>query len=711
MAVDDQLDQFVSPAAFQQWERLHKEAAQFVDEMEEVGAAARNAFSDFGAIKNLTQLIDVTSRASISNKNMANSVTSLKKTFDDIDISMLEFTDGTDAAREALDANAKGYVAAKQQVEKYKEAIKTADAALKAKKITEDQHFEAVTNATDAMASARAEMKLYADAQTAAAKARALESAEFQNVSLEMQQNRQELIASNLEQKRLAQGIGTTADSIKEAEVKTALWREELKALNLETDEGIARQKELIALIDERTAFIKTNVDASAAQGLNIGNYSSAAGDIDFLTARLEQLKQEGKETTQEFFDLEAQIKRVEAATSGLGASAGGSGAAFTSTSQQLSALKVNMQGLVSAGKEDTAEFREMQAEALRLSAAMEKVSVAVKEVSSVGDRFTAIAEKMGLRMLANLVIFQALSTIAQDLWTEWTKDAKSAEELTKSFKQLDDSAASSAAKEYSQAQVLLSIARDLKEPYDIRLKAVKDLQDKYPDYLGNLSKEAILTGNVAEAMERLNAALLNKALTEAAEGKVSELAKKYIDLQDEIQKTTLRIQGLQRIEDNTVAVPSGTGRFAPTKNSFTANQLSAAEAELNRLKKQGDDLKAQMLKYQQEANDFASKAAPLIVDDGKNTKTKDTTNKDTSAMYQAQKALNDAIAELAKQRYKQDADDQKEIFDNEKEYLGKRLDAYKQYQADMTSTRHFSLKTKHTTLKYRPLKKICKIR
>ena len=145
MAVDDQLDQFVSPAAFQQWERLHKEAAQFVDEMEEVGAAARNAFSDFGAIKNLTQLIDVTSRASISNKNMANSVTSLKKTFDDIDISMLEFTDGTDAAREALDANAKGYVAAKQQVEKYKEAIKTADAALKAKKITEDQHFEAVT--------------------------------------------------------------------------------------------------------------------------------------------------------------------------------------------------------------------------------------------------------------------------------------------------------------------------------------------------------------------------------------------------------------------------------------------------------------------------------------------------------------------------------------------------------------------------------------
>lgn len=68
------------------------------------------------------------------------------------------------------------------------------------------------------------------------------------------------------------------AGSLEEARAKVALMRFELEKLNLTTAGGQAKQKELIASIDQQNKFIDINSDKLARQKINIGNYNGAVG-------------------------------------------------------------------------------------------------------------------------------------------------------------------------------------------------------------------------------------------------------------------------------------------------------------------------------------------------------------------------------------------------------------------------------------------------
>lgn len=65
------------------------------------------------------------------------------------------------------------------------------------------------------------------------------------------------------------------------------------------------------------------------------------------------------------------------------------------------------------------------------------------------------------------------------------------------------------------------------------QLKAVKELQDKYPSYFGNLSAEEILAGNAAKAYKSLAAAIIESAKARAYEEKMIENEKKILELDD----------------------------------------------------------------------------------------------------------------------------------------------------------------------------------
>ena len=90
------------------------------------------------------------------------------------------------------------------------------------------------------------------------------------------------------------------------------------------------------------------------------------------------------------------------------------------------------------------------------------------------------------------------------------------------------------ASQEIENSQSLLAVAKNRDVQMRDRIKAVDELQSRYPDYLGNLSKEKILAGDTADAELRLTDALIKRGIALAIEDKIQG---KYKDLTDIILK------------------------------------------------------------------------------------------------------------------------------------------------------------------------------
>ena len=71
------------------------------------------------------------------------------------------------------------------------------------------------------------------------------------------------------------------------------------------------------------------------------------------------------------------------------------------------------------------------------------------------------------------------------------------------------------------------------------RLKALKRLQDLYPDYFGNISNEDALMGGLSTAYDNVTTAILKKAKAQAAADLITENAKKQIVLEDKLLKVS----------------------------------------------------------------------------------------------------------------------------------------------------------------------------
>jgi DNA repair exonuclease SbcCD ATPase subunit len=82
---------------------------------------------------------------------------------------------------------------------------------------------------------------------------------------------------------------------------------------------------------------------------------------------------------------------------------------------------------------------------------------------------------------------------------------------------------ASYQSEEISRSKILLENAKNLELPYKRRVEAVKELQERYPDYLGNLSQEKILAGDTADAELRLNDALVKRGIALASQQLIQE--------------------------------------------------------------------------------------------------------------------------------------------------------------------------------------------
>ena len=292
-------------------------------------------------------------------------------------------------------------------------------------------------------------------------------------------------------------------------------------------------------------------------------------------------------------------------------------------------------------------------------------------------DQFKRLKEEVGgtgkaIKIMASSIFsFTNLFTLAYTAIMLYTsgliKFGSASDEAAKKMRELEQASKANAESEYANAQTLMSIAKDVNQSYDIRIRAIEDLQSKYPDYLGHLSREAILSGDVADAMERLNSALLNKALYEASIDKVGEMAKRYIDLNDQLRDADVK---LERLKKATVTPTLSEKEKAEERGINQANVI-AARGQIKVIQKELADTMKEMKRYQDEANAFGAKAAPLIVGQLKKTGSggsgsakKDTISDDLAAaksdyelqlLLNRQKFVNSRDTDMAAQQLKDD--------------------------------------------------------
>lgn len=234
------------------------------------------------------------------------------------------------------------------------------------------------------------------------------------------------------------------------------------------------------------------------------------------------------------------------------------------------------------------------------------------------------------------------------------------------------------------QLRLLYQVAQDTTISMEKRIGAVKEMQELYPSYLGDVSDEAILTGQAKEQYEKLASALLNVARARAASKKIEENQGKIIDIQDSveyqaIQGLIIKIEGYQKKIKalNAEGITNGpfiTGlelNISAAKNGI--DKLSATFEE-----KFGREAAQDIIAYLQSLEE-ANKRLADIAQTQYSTPNPLTDKQDTEeAVREAEKA-----ASAAKKAAKEAADYKKQLADDTIKYMreGREKDLAKQEQ------------------------------
>jgi hypothetical protein len=246
------------------------------------------------------------------------------------------------------------------------------------------------------------------------------------------------------------------------------------------------------------------------------------------------------------------------------------------------------------------------------------------KILQAEGEPTTSVLEQLADATLS----WQTLMGVGITLLTvygeeigEWisnvTKGSKAVDSLKESQKQLNDinqQGAKNAVEETVKLKSLLAIAKDTSLSYKERMIAVKELQDTYPAYLGNLTKEKILAGETTIAEKELTDAILSRAKANAAVSKITENQSKIIDLEMEklevIKQQTKYQTELNRqqkaqsgvVGGGTVAGTYDISTVAITRLAGATRRLNSINAELSNINKINNTLTAFAIEKEKES-------------------------------------------------------------------------------------------------------------
>ncbi len=191
-----------------------------------------------------------------------------------------------------------------------------------------------------------------------------------------------------------------------------------------------------------------------------------------------------------------------------------------------------------------------------------------VKALNDAGQKSTPVWKQVTSSIFSwqtALVVGITLLTVYGKDVVEWTKGlfkSKQAIDMNRasidSLSQARLKGAQSAQTELSRLKLLYQATQNDALGKKEQLKAVKELQDKYPSYFGNLSSEEILAGNAAKAYKNLAAAIIESAKARAYEDKIVENEKKLLELRGDLVHEMLILEQTKKYKVDANAAQGG---------------------------------------------------------------------------------------------------------------------------------------------------------
>lgn len=154
--------------------------------------------------------------------------------------------------------------------------------------------------------------------------------------------------------------------------------------------------------------------------------------------------------------------------------------------------------------------------------------------------------------------------------------------------------------KERTELKLLYDATQDSTRSMKERKNAVDELQERYPNYLGNIKDEDILAGKASDSYKALTSALIENAQARAVEETMVENSKKALEYENKMRSALVDRYQIQKeidkleAEGPKIVVQRGGGAY--DENAFALvglrTRLEEAEERMNSYKKTANDFK-----------------------------------------------------------------------------------------------------------------------
>lgn len=270
----------------------------------------------------------------------------------------------------------------------------------------------------------------------------------------------------------------------------------------------------------------------------------------------------------------------------------------------------------------------------------IQKLRAANEAAAKAGEAQVSITGKL-VKSLFSFNTVMVLILTAFSIWgkdiTNWIgslfKGKTTVDQLKRSTTDLKDAmleAGKSAVNESVRLNILYKAATDSTRSQNERLKAVKELKKEYPEYLKNLSDEAIMTGNASQEYKELAKHILSVALARAYEEKIQKNAKEVIDLEEKknqvLEEGRKTYQKQQKEIEELKRSSKGLGVGGVALEAALQGQASA----WNTAKKEAKSYDEQIAVINKSSEELAKKVViPDLLAGDKEGNTKERTKKD----------------------------------------------------------------------------------
>ena len=270
--------------------------------------------------------------------------------------------------------------------------------------------------------------------------------------------------------------------------------------------------------------------------GADITDFEKKIQEVEFDIKELSKVKLDRLKVGLDTSEINSQIKDAKASLNSLKTTVKDTGQTFASAAPKVA----------NAGNTLT-QFSRIAQDAPfgiigignNITATAESFSYLKAQTGSTGGALKALASSIagtGGILLGVSLLTTGLTLLAQSGLTVGDvidKITGNFDEFGAALSKANDEAVKNSAAEISGMNALVATAKDVNLSMNDRLLAVKELQNQYPGYFGNLSKEQILNGNVATAVKGVTDALIAKAKAQAYTGELVKLSQEEFKLEE----------------------------------------------------------------------------------------------------------------------------------------------------------------------------------